>query len=64
MNLQYFERPSYIRRGDNVKRGGLTLWEVYIQVGFCPRMDFYNIMHNDCITYNYSICDIVSHLPI
>ena len=25
---------------------------------------FHNIMHNDCLTFDYSICDIVSHLPI
>ena len=45
-----------------LQRGGLILQEIYI--GFCPRIDFHNIMHNDCLTYNYSICDIVSHLPI
>ena len=32
--------------------------------GFCPQIDFHNIMYNDCLTYDYSICDIVSHLPI
>ena len=42
--------------------GGSTLYEIYI--GFCPRIDFNNIMHIDCLTYNYSICDIVFLLPI
>ena len=27
-------------------------------------MDFHNVMHTDCLTYDYSICDIVSQLPI
>ena len=35
---------------------GLTQYENYI--GFCPPIDyFYNIMHNDCLTYDYSNCD-------
>ena len=42
--------------------GGSTLYEIYI--GFCPRIDFHNIMHIDCLTYDYSICDIVFLLPI
>ena len=42
--------------------GGSTLYEIYI--GFCPRIDFHNIMHIDCLTYDYSICDIVYLLPI
>ena len=37
--------------------GGFTLYEIYI--GFCPRIDFHNIMHIDCLTYDYSINDIV-----
>ena len=46
------------------QRGGgvSTLYEIYI--GFCPRIDFHNIMHIDCLAYDYSICDIVFHLPI
>ena len=47
---------------NNNNKGGLTLLEIYI--GFCPYIDFHNIIHNDCLTYYYSICDIVSHLPI
>ena len=42
--------------------GGSTLYEIYI--GFCPRIDIHNIMHIDCLTYDYSICDIVFLLPI
>ena len=42
--------------------GGSTLYEIYI--GFCPRIDFHNSMHIDCLTYDYSICDIVFLLPI
>ena len=42
--------------------GGSSLYEIYI--GFCPRIDFHNIMHIDCLTYDYSICDIVFLLPI
>ena len=34
--------------------------EVYI--GFCPHIYFHNIMHNDCLIYEYTICDIVFHL--
>ena len=44
------------------KRWGSILYEIYI--GFCPRIDFHNIMHIDCLTYDYSICDIVYLLPI
>ena len=43
------------------ERIGSTLYEIYI--GFCPRIDFHNIMHIDCLTYDYSICDIVYPLP-
>ena len=43
-------------------KGGSTLYEIYI--GFCPRIDFHNIMHIDCLTYDYSNCDIVYLLPI
>ena len=42
--------------------GGSTLYEIYI--GFCPHIDFHNIIHIDCLTYDYSICDIVFLLPI
>ena len=45
-----------------IQRGGSTLYEIYI--GFCPRIDFHNIMHIDFLTYDYSICDIVYLLPI
>ena len=45
-----------------IGKGGSTLYEIYI--GFCPRIDFYNIMHIDCLTYDYYICDIVFLLPI
>ena len=44
------------------ERGGSTLYEIYI--GFCPRIDFHNNMHIDCLTYDYSICDIVFLLPV
>ena len=45
------------------KGGGCsTLYEIYI--GFCPRIDFHNIMHIDCLKYDNSICDIVFLLPI
>ena len=44
------------------ERGGSTLYEIYI--GFCPRIDFHNIMLIDCLTLDYSICDIVFLLPI
>ena len=42
--------------------GGSTLYEIYI--GFCPRIDFHNIMHIDFLTYDYSVCDIVFILSI
>ena len=42
--------------------GGSTLYEIYI--GFCPRIDFHNSMHIDCLTYDYSICNIFFLLPI
>ena len=45
-----------------ISKGGSTLYEIYI--GFYPHIDFYNIMHIDCLSYDYSICDIVSPLPI
>ena len=42
--------------------GGLTLYEIYI--GFCPRIEFHNIMYNDSQTRDCFICDIFSLLPI
>ena len=42
--------------------GGATLYDIYI--GLCPRKDFHNIMHIDCLTYDPSICDILFLLPI
>ena len=30
-------------------RLGLTVKEIHI--GFCPHIDFHNIMHNDCLIY-------------
>ena len=42
--------------------GGSTIYE--INIGFCPRIDFHNIMHNDCLTYEYFISDIVFLIPI
>ena len=42
--------------------GGSTLYEIYI--GFCPRINFYDFMHIDCLSYYYSICDIVFLLSI
>ena len=41
---------------------GLTLQDT--NIGFCPHIDFHKILHNDYLTYDYSVCDIVSHLPI
>ena len=38
------------------KRGGLTLYEIYI--GFCPRTDFYNIMHIACLVHDHFISNI------
>ena len=29
-----------------------------------PTHGFHNVMHNDCLTYDYSICDIVSQFPV
>ena len=39
-----------------VKGGGLTLYEIYI--GFCPRTDFYNIMHIACLVHGHFISNI------
>ena len=45
---------SFIKKPFYVERGVSTLYEIYI--GFCPRIDFfYNIMHIDCLTYDYLI---------
>ena len=49
--------PPYMKGG-----GGSTLYHIYI--GFCPCIDFHNDMHIDCLTYDYSICDIVFLLPM
>ena len=46
------------------KGGGVPLYMKFTYVGFCPRIDFHNIMHIDCLTYDTSICDIVFLLPI
>ena len=41
----------------NIKGGGgLTLYEIYI--GFCPRTDFYNIMHIACLVHGHFISNI------
>ena len=52
----------YHKNGKGGGGGGSTLYEIYI--GSCPRIDFHNIMHIDCLTYNYSISDIVYLLLI
>ena len=36
--------------------GGLTLYEIYI--GFCPRTDFYDIMHIACLVHGHFISNI------
>ena len=36
--------------------GGFTLHEIYI--GFCPRTDFYNIMHIACLVHGHLISNI------
>ena len=69
---QYVLKPYKVYVNDNPEltlihfktksKGGSTLYEIYI--GFCPRIDFHNIMHIDCLTYDHSICDIVILLPI
>ena len=41
---------------------GSTLYEIYI--GFCSCINFHNIMHNDCLSYDYFKCDIVFLLTI
>ena len=41
---------------DFLQRGGLTLYEIYI--GFCPRSDFYNIMHIAWLVHGHFISDI------
>ena len=38
------------------QRGGLTVYEIYI--GFCPRIDFYNIMHIACLVHDHFISNI------
>ena len=38
------------------KRGGLTVYEIYI--GFCPRTDFYDIMHIACWVHDHLISNI------
>ena len=38
------------------ERGGLTLYEIYI--GFCPRTDFYNIIHIACLVHDHFISNI------
>ena len=38
------------------ERGGLTLYEIYI--GFCPRTDFFNIMHFACLVHDHFISNI------
>ena len=38
------------------ERGGLTVYEIYI--GFCPRTDFYNIMHIACLVHGHFISSL------
>ena len=38
------------------ERGGLTVYEIYI--GFCPRTDFYDIMHIACWVHDHLISNI------
>ena len=53
---------KHFKRAGGGGGGGSILYEIYI--GFCPRIDFHNIMHIDCLAYDYSNCDIVFLLPI
>ena len=39
-----------------MKRGGLTVYEIYI--GFCPRTDFFDIMHIACLVNDHFISNI------
>ena len=39
-----------------VERGGLTVYEIYI--GFCPRTDFFDIMHIACLVNDHFISNI------
>ena len=51
--MHYFnDKPCFV----NTERGGLTLYEIYI--GFCPRTDFYNIMHIACLVHDHFISNI------
>ena len=36
--------------------GGFRLYEIYI--GFCPRTNFYNIMHIACLVHGHLISNI------
>ena len=49
-----YERPSFSEYF--LKRGGLTVYEIYI--GFCPRTNFYNIMHIACLVHDHFISNI------
>ena len=57
-----YKQANFALLKQNISKGGSTLYEIYI--GFCPHIDFRNIMHIDCLTYDYSICGIVFLLPI
>ena len=43
-------------QNDKIQRGGLTVYEIYI--GFCPRTDFFNIMHIAYLVHDHFICNI------
>ena len=40
------------------EKGEFTLQKIYI--GFCPHMEFHNIMHNDYLAHDYCVYEIFS----
>ena len=38
--------------------------EKEIYIGFCPRMEFHDIMHSDCLAHDYCVYEIFSLLSI
>ena len=56
MPLKFKGNLKEISEIDNLQRGGLTVYEIYI--GFCPRTNFYNIMHIACLVHGHFISNL------
>ena len=48
--IQRYDKKHFISFQEQQQRGSYTVYEIYI--GFCPRMELDEILHNGCLGYN------------